>query len=463
MVKNICLIFLALCVGACASSSKRADNFGKKIVQRVQEKKLKNGLTILYLRDDSLPYVNINLMVESGAADDPDTKDGVAALTAGLLEKGTQQRTAVQIAEEFGALGTGFKVEVKEDHSIFSAQTLSPKGVQLMDLFTDIILNPTFQEDEFRRLRQSYVASARKAVDNPSHFAGLAWEKFVFEGHPYSKVNYGTVDSLNRIQRRDINKHYLVYFRPNRSYLAVVGRWDKDFQKGLEERLSQWEPFESEKEEKGTVAAIQGKRIRVIHQPDAVQSQVFLGHPSIPRTHEDYQTMQVASTILGGAFESRLMQRIRKELGLTYGVRSSLSSHEGLGVFQVSLSTRTEATAQVLDEIQKVVSKAVQEGFTEEELKSTKGYLRGAFPRTIEEPENLARWLINLRRLGLSDSEVTDYLGRLDRLKLDKLNEVFKRHVSPTNFKVLVYGRRDQLQKLIKDPGVEWVSQQGAL
>src|SRR5690606_27483727 len=126
--------------------------------QRVQEKKLKNGLTILYLKDTSLPYVHLTLMVESGAAEDPDTKDGVAALTAGLLEKGTQQRNAVQIAQEFGALGTDLKVEVKEDHSAFSAETLSSKGHHLMDLFTDIVLNPTFQEAEFRRLRQSYVA-----------------------------------------------------------------------------------------------------------------------------------------------------------------------------------------------------------------------------------------------------------------------------------------------------------------
>ncbi len=463
MLRNILVAALALSLLSCTSTSRRADSFGKKIVQRVHETQLKNGLTVLYVKDDTLPYIHLSLMVGAGASSDPDRKDGLSVLTANLVDKGTLNRSATEIADAFGQLGSSFTSTVREDYTVFSAETVTPKEDTLLDLFADIVLNPSFQEAEFRRLRQRYVAAAQKRVDSPSHFAALAWEKYVFDGHPYAKVDLGTPQSLGNIQRRDINKHYLVHFRPNKSYLAVVGKWSPELEKKIQERFSQWEPFEAEKAEEDAPEMKITQGVRVVNQTSGVQSQIFVGHPSIARTHPDYQTLQVATTILGGAFESRLMKRIRKELGLTYGVSAAVYSGLELGVFQVSLATRTEATAQVLEEIHKVLSQAVEEGLTQEELESTKGYLSGRFPRSIEQADRLAFMLLELRRMGLPDTEITGYLSRLRSIKLDEVNQVLKRHIQPDHVKILIYGQRAPLQKQLQGKTVEWVSHQRAL
>ena len=159
---------------------------------------LENGLKIYFIEDQSLPRVSLQLLVKVGLPQEPQGLDGLNALTAGLLDQGTQSRSATKLADEFGQIGTEMSTAPGGDFTFLSAESLAKDKKQLLGLFSDVILNPAFKNVEIGRLKSNVKAGLLKKIDNPSSYTDDQFDRFLFGDHPYGSSLNGTAEMALR-------------------------------------------------------------------------------------------------------------------------------------------------------------------------------------------------------------------------------------------------------------------------
>lgn len=404
-----------------------------------EEKTLANGLRVLYVRDTGLPYVSLSLLIKSGSAADPAAFPGLSQFVAEMLEKGTAKRSATEIADELGRIGADFSASVGNDYSLVTASSLSTHAQSLLSNFVEIATSPAFSAPEVERMRKQILAAIAKRVDSPEAFAETIWDDFLFENHPYGKPVLGTKRSIRGLRRKDLIQHYVRNWRPNNAIVAVIGKITPELTQKVETMLSAWEQRSIPPSTFPQFPPINQLALRLVDKPGLVQSQIRMGHKGIQRNNVDFMPLRVANTILGGAFASRLMDRVRKQLGLTYGISSNFDARLDFGPFEISTFTKNESTGQAISETLKVFQTFRQNGATEEEVSRTKGYLRGLFPAAIETPEKLAFNLQLLRLYGIPDAYLSNYLLDLERVSVADVNRVIRQYFDPQKIKVLVY------------------------
>lgn len=424
-----------------------------------EEKTLANGLRVLFISDESLPYVSYTLLIKSGAAQDPEGLTGLSSMVAELLDKGTAKRSAEQIAKDIGVLGADFDVSATYDYTMVSASSISPVSEVLLKNVLEIVQQPAFSDQEIERVRKQTLAAIERRIDNPDGYADLAFYEFLYGTHPYGQPVSGTAKTVAAIKKRHIVQNYLRAFHPGNSILAVVGKYTPELKAKIEEGFGAWEKRDAAETKFPEITTLEGRHYRLVDKPGLVQSQIRVGNYGIKRADPDFLALRVANTILGGAFESRLMNRIRKELGLTYSINSGFDARLARGPFSVDTFTKNATTGQTVSETLKVLEEFRASGVTSAELDRAKGYLKGVFPAAIETPEKLAYNLLLLRFYGIPDSYLKNYLDDVDDLSVSEVNRAITKHLDPKNLKVLVYSNAKdvlpQLEALAKPQAVE--------
>lgn len=456
---GLCIV-TATSLASCASSGKSSvpgshvseSKTGYQL-QPFEEKTLANGLRVLFVPDESLPYVSYSLLIGTGSAQDPANKAGVSAVVAEMLDKGTVKRTAPQIAADLGQMGADFDARASVDYTLVSASSLSNNADRLLSNMVEIVTQPAFSNGEIERVRKQMLAGITRRVDNPEAFAEYAFEDYLFGSHPYARPTSGTLKTIQALKKKNIIQHYLRYYRPNNAILAVVGKYTPELAKKIETSFGTWEKRTVKAPEFGAVPAVQGVQIRLVDKPGLVQSQIRIGQPGIKRNNEDFLALRVANTILGGAFASRLNDRVRKDLGLTYSIGSYFDARRDVGPFEISTFTKNATVGQTVSETLKVLSEFKDKGVTKEEVERAKGYLKGVFPTAIETPEKLAVNLMLLRYYGIPDTYLTNYLRTIEDFSASDINKVITKYFDAKNLKVLVYSNAAEVQSQLQPLG----------
>lgn len=410
--------------------------------------KLPNGLEILLIEDHKLPSFSLILMSKTGSRIDPKGKAGLGLLMTGLLEKGTKRKSAPQVADAFGQLGSDFDADVDLDNYTFTATAISKDRDTLTGLFTEVLLEPAFSASELERLKKQVVAGIKQGYDDPDDFTDRAFNSQLMPEHPYGRPIEGTIHDLQNITVQDVREFYKKSLTPQTSMLAVVGDFDQKTLERINEKFGKWSVANSEVAplEKPVVSEL--KEVTLIERPDLSQAQIRFGHLGISRSNPEFLKLRVANTILGGGFSSRLMKKIRVEKGLTYGISSGFSTRLVEGPFSISTFTRFEKVGETVSETFALMDLFRDKGVTQTELDSAKGFLRGAFPRSFETPEAIASNLLILRLYSVPDSYLTNYLRDLEAIKLADLNQTIKKYFHPEHFKVVVYAPKEVLPQL---------------
>lgn len=441
---SYCTLFiLVFNLSSCSMPSKRSAGFQLRLPE---ERTLGNGLRVLFLKDDRLPKVSLLLMVKSGFAHDPEGQEGAMALTAGLLDQGTKKKTATQIADQFAQMGTSFNKSVASDYTLFSISGLSTSRNEMAELFTEVILEPSFQNKEIKRMKSQYVANLKQIQDQPAAYTELLFDQQIFGTHPYGRISLGSEKSLNSISRDQIVRHFQSHIRPQNSILVVTGQFDQSYKDQIENLFMNWKSKDYQKPPMIEVKTENNQVVKVVSKTGLQQSQIRIGHPSIPRNHPDFLKLRIANMVLGGAFASRLNQKVRDDLGLTYSVSSRFDTFKESGAFKISTFTRFEKTKQTVDETISVFKEFVEKGITKNELESAKSVLIGQFPAAIETSDRLGTNLLLLRLNGVSDSYLSDFIVNVESLNLNEVNQAIKKHLMPNKLSILVYTDREQIK-----------------
>lgn len=412
---------------------------------------LANGLQVVVVPHHEQPAVSIRMLVRAGAAYDPQGKPGVASMTASLLDQGTTSRSAAQIADTIDSIGGSLSTGAATDLTFMNVLVMKDSFQIGLDLLSDVARNPAFDPAELERQRQQALGSLQVSYEDPEYIANTVFDRLVYGFHPYGMPNSGSPETLARISRDDIRQFHRRYFVPNNALMAIVGDVTNDEAFAAAERvLGRWErqPLDAPVFVEAPKPA---RRVIVVDKPDAVQTEIRVGHLGISRKHRDYMPLNLAIKILGGEGSNRLHRVLRTERGLTYGASADMDTFRDNGNFVAVTDTRSEATGEALRLIVEEFFKLQRERPYERELSDAQAYLTGSFPLTIETPDAIATQVLNALFYGLPLDELQTYRDRVNAVNVDGIERVARYYLQPDRLSVVLVGNasafRDQLQR----------------
>lgn len=364
---------------------------------------LDNGATLLVAERPGVPMVIFNILLKSGAASDPTGKEGVANLTAELLTRGTRQYSAQALAEELDFLGASLGVDADLETTTITLTTLTKNLDAAFSLLTAVLLSPIFPESELAKKQTEIVGGLKSREEDPGWVAQRAFLEKLYPGHPYGRLVEGQPDSLTKVTQADVVQFHHTYYRPNNAIIAAAGDITQaQIVQLLQTHFAKWQSADVPAITWPAEQPIKSERLTL--DKKVAQANVALGHVGIMRANPDYYAVQVMNYILGaGGFGSRLMDKIREELGLVYHISSSFSARKQAGPFTVSLQTKNESTSQALEETMQVMRRFTEEGPTDKEVEAAKSYLINSFPLRLVSNRDVASLLpvLEFYELGL--------------------------------------------------------------
>jgi predicted Zn-dependent peptidase len=406
----------------------------------------KNGLTVLLLEKRGVPIVNFAALVKTGAAADPPAQEGLASVTAQLLRKGTQKRTAQQFAADSDFTGGSVEADASADFSTVAGEFLNKDLARGLDLFSDALLHPIFPQAEVDKLLAQSLDGVRAAKDETRSVLGTYYDAYLFNGNGYGRTSDGDEISLTKIRRDAIVKFYETYYAPGNIILAVAGDFQTaDMKKKLEEVFGQWPSKPVTPVKIPVLPAVKGKKLLLVDKPDATQTYFAIGNVATAAGDPDRVAVRLVNTVFGGRFTSLLNEALRVESGLTYGAISAFDPRKAPGPFGIYSYTKNESTVQAIDMALQVLQKLHKQGITGDELASAKSYIKGQFPPSLETSKQLAQIIAINEFYGLDDREINDLEARLDAVTPAIAQQVIQKHFPTDNLVFTLIGKRSDI------------------
>jgi len=417
---------------------------------------LPNGLQVVVVPTSRLPLVDFRLVARAGSVNDPAGREGLARLTAELLTQGAGRRTAQQLAEDIEFVGGSLNAGAGAEQMVVSAEVLKKDLPLGLELFRDVIVSPRFSEDDFARKKDETLGQIASDKSEPSVIAENAMTRWFWGDSPLGHPAVGWEASVKALTREDVVGFHRRFLVPERSVLVVVG----DVQPAallasLKTVFAGWkrageapgaDPY-------GPAAALHGRSVRIVNKPEATQAQIRMMCPSVPRNHPDWYALQVANTICGAGFTSRLVNSIRVEQGLTYSISSRFQQNRNAGAFRIGTFTRNDQLRKCVDATLSEVGKLVGEGPTDAEVDKARNYLKGQFPLGLQSPDELAGEIANAEFFGLPQDFIATYPDRIGAVTMDDVKRVLKTYFCTDDLKILVVTNGELAQKALDGLG----------
>jgi zinc protease len=398
---------------------------------------LPNGLRVAIAHRPGVPLAAVRLVLRGGAALDPPGRTGLAHLVALASRRGTRRRSGPELDLAIESLGAELGAGVDEDATYYGVSAPAEVLPRCLDLLADVVTAPAFPAAEVRRLRRREIASLAHDLDEPAVIADRAMLLASYDGHPYGHPPEGRVKDLGAIGRGDVAAFHARRFRPSAALLVLVGNVDAGEALSLvRRRFGGWRAPDGDLEPLAAPARPRTS-VLVVDKPDVTQAQVRIASGGFPRKSPDYFPGMVASALLGGGFTSRLVEAIRVNRGLSYGVRSRFATSAVGGLFFVSSFTKLETTAELVQVTLDETARFCDEGPREEELERTRSYLCGLFPLSLETHDQVAEKLADLALYDLPDEEVTAFRERVRAVSAEDARDAGRRYF-PLDGRVIV-------------------------
>jgi len=414
--------------------------------------RLDNGLTVLAAQGARGPLVHSALLFPAGADRDPRDGDGTATLVGAMVDEGTAERSALDIAAAVenlgGRLGTGADWDVGH----LDIHVLSHHAGEALRLLAELGTGSTFPADELERQRRRRLTDLLRRKSDPSYLAVDRFASAVYAGTPYGHTLQGNEASAERLARDAVVDFYRRHYALADGVLVTVGDLDPDALVRLAEEVFGHLPG-GEPSTQPTVEPplLSGVDWQIVDRPHAVQAELRIGHSGPPRSHPDYVTLTVMNALLGGKFTSRINLNLRERHGYTYGAHSSFSSRRGPGPFVVRTAVAKEVAVAAVNEVLGELERITQERVETEELDDAKNYLIGTFPYTLQTVSGL---LDRLETLAVHELPA-DYYDRLPEtigaVTKDDVLRVAQEHLRPQDLVVVAVGPEEEIRGQLGD------------
>lgn len=421
---------------------------------------LENGLKVFVVENNKIPRVSYSLVVDYDPVYEGE-QAGYVGFTGQLLGTATTTKTKAQIDQEIDFIGASLNTSA---NSIF-ASSLKKHNDKLLEIMSDVILNPVFKEEELDKIKKQTISGLTASKEDPNSISARVRNKILFGAdHPYGELV--TEETANSVDLEKCRQHYEDYFVPNLAYLAIVGDITvKEAKKQVKKYFGEWEKGDLFAEAYPDVEKPEGVKVSMVDRPSSVQSVIAITHPvQLNVGYDDYVPARVANTMLGGG-TYRLFFNLRETHGYTYGSYSRLSGDELVGSFLAFADVANAVTDSAIHEILYEMDRLQNEPIPEEELQRVKNNMTGNFALSLERPETVARFALNTARYNLPEDYYATYLQKIDAVTPAQINEMAGRYLSPENTHIFVVGKADEvaptLTKFASDGEVHFLNFNG--
>ncbi len=425
-------------------------------IPEIHQATLANGMNLLGVEYARAPWLSLTFMAKRGSETDPPGKPGVADWAAELLTLGSSSRSQLQLAQNIEARGASLSGHSGFDATLISLEGLAEDFEEHLATLAEVVQTPAFPEDEFLLIRERRRAELVQQLQDPRELATLRYLRLFFGDSPYGHQVAGDLRTLEALSLADLQGFYQRQFTPGTSTLLAVGM--VAFPDLVREAERLWGNSRGGGPASQAFTAAPDKLcspgIYVLDRPDLTQSEIRVGHLGPPRSHPDHFPLKLVNYILGGGgFSSRLMTRIRSDLGFTYGIRSSFSFRRAPGPFIISTFTPAVNTAAVVKEIGQVVRDFRRQGLTAQELEEAQSYHVGHFPLGLENPNGISRQLLSIDLFDLGLDYLKGYCDQIRGVSLKTAARAAEEHLHPESLVVMVMGPAARCAEALQELG----------
>jgi len=409
---------------------------------------LPNGLRVLLARTRNAPLVSMRALIRSGADHDVPETAGLASIVADLLDEGAGKRDAMRLAEDIGLLGGTMGTGADWDASYASLDVLARYANEAVEIFSDITSRPMLPDDGLERVRAERLNDLLQQRDEPAMIAAKRFSGLLYGKGPYGVPMGGTTESIPRITNDDVKRFYKQHYIPNNTSVIVSGDVEPDHAlKLVDDTFGSWERGNEPPRPSPIPKTIENNRIYLIDRPNAVQSEIRVGHIGVPRTSADYFALTVMNALLGGIFNSRINLNLREKHGYTYGARSVFAFRRSAGPFVVAAPVRNEVTKESVHEVLSELRRIRTGDVEDRELNDTKSYMMGVFPATVQTASDIASRLLDMELYGLPENYFDRYRENIGAVMKDDVERVAKKYIDPDRAVIVIVGAAKQVRE----------------
>jgi zinc protease len=422
-------------------------------IPKVYREELSSGIKVLGIEDNEVPLVQLQLEIKGGMLLESTNKIGVSGMLADLMNKGTATKTPAELEDAIDQLGASINVRSSNQSISVSSSSLSRNYEEVMKLVNELLLEPRWDKVEFDLIKQQTLSQIQQQKASSRAIASNQFDKLVYgKDHILSQNNLGTAESVEKITIDDLKSYYNDYITPQLTSFKVVGDITKEeVTSSLQTLNEKWAKKDVHIPEIAPIQTPVSSKVYFYDVPNAKQSILSFGYPSIPSTHQDYYKVEVLNYRLGGGgFASQLTQELREAKGYTYGIRSEYSGSPIAGIFNISSGVRSNVTYESTALVKEILSN-YGANFTQEDLEITKSYMIKSSARAFESQGAKLRMLSNIEEDQLPVDYALKRQEVVKTLTLEDVRNLAQEYIHPEQMIYLIVGdKATQLDKLEK-------------
>lgn len=419
----------------------------KNDIEKIQ---LKNGVRIVTEKVPGVRSVALGIWVGAGSRHENDDNSGISHFIEHLLFKGTQKRTATDIAESLDSVGGQLNAFTTKEFTCYYAKVLDEHLDLAIDVLTDMFFNSKFQEEAIEKERGVIEEEIRMYEDTPDELIHDLFIKTVWPENTLGRPILGTIESLKQITRKDIVSYIDRVYVPQKIVVAVAGNIDHIEVQNMLRPI--FEGIDSKNNLVSVELPVTYTNVSNIYRKTG-QVQICLGTEGLSNQDERLYSVYIINSVLGGGLSSRLVQSIREERGLAYSVYSYHTSFSDTGLFTFYAGTSPKKYNEVIGLLLQEIRRITSEGITEKELKSTKEQLKGNLFLGLE---SVSSRMTRLGRTELSMNKIItpeEVVEKISAVTLEEVHKVAKDLFSENKFSLSTIGplkKKIDLKKFVK-------------
>jgi zinc protease len=433
-----------------------ADTVLRVTLPRPKEADLPNGIHLLVLEDRRVPQVSFSMLIPgAGGYFDPADHSGLASFTASMMREGTATRTSQQISEELETIAATLNVSTGAssiDATAFGSSLTEHVG-KLVDLTADVLLRPSFPDDELARFKQRTKAQLVQQRSFPGFLASELFARVIYGEHPASRVS-PTPQALEKTTRESLVNFYKTHFVPDHAILAIAGDISFDEARQLVERtLGKWSKSGVPAPKPTDPPPLLGPKVHLVARPNSVQTNLWVGTQAINRTSPDYDVLQVMNKVIGGGPTGRLFIHLREDKGYTYGAYSGISAGQYRGAWNASTDVRTEVTEPALRDLMAEIAMMRDQPVPAAELRDAKRSMVAAFALSLENPAQVLNYYITRYQYKLAADYWDKYPERINAITAAHVQAAARKYLDSGRIQIVAVGDAAKVAQVLKGFG----------
>ncbi len=458
IVFSFILLLLTLCAGAQLDRSVRPKPGPAPEIQIGDYElfTLDNGLKVIVVENHKIPKVTYHLSLDIDPVMEGE-QAGYVSMAGNLLRAGTTSRSKAEIDEAIDFIGASLNTRATG----ISGSVLKKFSDNFLEIMNDVLLHPSFPEEEVNKLKKQHISAIQASKSDASSIASNINSVVTFGAtHPYGEVLSET--SIEKITRDLCQTYYQTYFKPNTAYLIMVGDITlKEAKRQAEQYFGSWQKGDVPSHSYDEPALNTRPRVVIGNRDGAVQSVIMVSYPLVfkPGNPDAIKASVMNSVLGGGSLSSRLNANLREDKAFTYGAYSSLNADKLTGSFNASAEVKGAATDTAMQEVLYEMKHMKDETVDPEMIEQVKNRMAGSFARSLERPETIADFALNIEKYGLPQDYYATYLKKLSQVTPADIQEMARKYLKPENANIIAVGDARELSKIMvrfsKDGTVE--------